>query len=757
MRNQGAIWTPEGPTTISSTTRELDFGTPYQFDGDGAGGAADLAGLDRLIQSQQNDLPRLQRWVRGSIDVGSLIPGSDLVDPAPYLTKIFDAFRTGGLPDGKAFVFGRQRAWNFTTRPTADGTGSYFILPKRCKLEWQREWDVSAWAVTAFSRNILYQACTYGSAVTVLTDIVAGTTRTVTVTAGQASQFTRGRRVLLRATANLTNLTGAYSLQDGTGSFYARAEALVVQDNSGDTVTFYSAPRDNYDVSDTAPVLQLYNDEPDIHLINPMVIGQTPDLAWKGIWATTTVYSVGDGVIEGSTNYRCLIAHTAGTFATDLAAGRWEDLGSDKLLETVGADRVIVEGGWGRNLSGMFMRTSSVGTLIVRDHVGHGSDMHQGRPGGYFYTGGTTTGALFDNVETHGISQPFMQSPTGGDWGVTRDSLYRDCRAFRPGNGFSQHNMEEGTTYERCKVIQPTNSAFDIRTRRSKMKSCEVLQGASAAVFLRTVAVDFECDFLRVEKSLSGIVLTTFGGAHEYTPDRITITNSRMEDIGGVGSTGGIDMDYDIGSAPTLGALTLKNNYVKMNDNTRVYTIGGKWAAPIVHDNVSDGAGTGNACFFYDAGNGAGNGPIDINFQRHTYSATMAEPLIQNDTGRRVDRSHTKVGITSTLLVEKAASFVLDEGHFDMKFSNTGATAQVVFTLPAAILGQHFGPFFVTDSDGIQLLATGNDTFRIGDAAPGAAGGTITSTAVGAWVEVTAVSSSSWVAHVNDPADWTVA
>lgn len=43
-------------------------------------------------------------------------------------------------------------------------------------------------------------------------------------------------------------------------------------------------------------------------------------------WATTTDYEVDDYVTESSTNYRCIEAHTAGTFATDLAANKWEAL-----------------------------------------------------------------------------------------------------------------------------------------------------------------------------------------------------------------------------------------------------------------------------------------------------------------------------------------------------------------------------------------------------------------------------------------------
>lgn len=43
-------------------------------------------------------------------------------------------------------------------------------------------------------------------------------------------------------------------------------------------------------------------------------------------WVTGTVYSVGNAVTYGGLLYACLIAHTAGTFATDLAAGKWQNV-----------------------------------------------------------------------------------------------------------------------------------------------------------------------------------------------------------------------------------------------------------------------------------------------------------------------------------------------------------------------------------------------------------------------------------------------
>lgn len=41
-------------------------------------------------------------------------------------------------------------------------------------------------------------------------------------------------------------------------------------------------------------------------------------------WLTSTSYSIGDWRSENSVNYICLEAHTSGTFATDLANGKWE-------------------------------------------------------------------------------------------------------------------------------------------------------------------------------------------------------------------------------------------------------------------------------------------------------------------------------------------------------------------------------------------------------------------------------------------------
>lgn len=62
----------------------------------------------------------------------------------------------------------------------------------------------------------------------------------------------------------------------------------------------------------------------------------------RGSWATTTLYAVGDLVEESAITYLCLVEHTSGTFATDLAAVKWVDMtGSFSLGPTLASIEVL--------------------------------------------------------------------------------------------------------------------------------------------------------------------------------------------------------------------------------------------------------------------------------------------------------------------------------------------------------------------------------------------------------------------------------
>jgi len=61
--------------------------------------------------------------------------------------------------------------------------------------------------------------------------------------------------------------------------------------------------------------------------------GGTLLYATPAAWVTATVYAVGALASNAGTNYYCKVAHTAGTFATDLAAGRWYALPPTMVYE----------------------------------------------------------------------------------------------------------------------------------------------------------------------------------------------------------------------------------------------------------------------------------------------------------------------------------------------------------------------------------------------------------------------------------------
>lgn len=53
---------------------------------------------------------------------------------------------------------------------------------------------------------------------------------------------------------------------------------------------------------------------------------------WKGPWVTLSIYSVGDVIQINNSSYICIVTHTAGVFATDLSAGKWQIVASSAAL-----------------------------------------------------------------------------------------------------------------------------------------------------------------------------------------------------------------------------------------------------------------------------------------------------------------------------------------------------------------------------------------------------------------------------------------
>lgn len=66
----------------------------------------------------------------------------------------------------------------------------------------------------------------------------------------------------------------------------------------------------------------------ELHTLSAEVLALLASGSWtiRGAWITATNYALGDIVSNGGLLYLCMIAHTSGTFATDLAALDWGQL-----------------------------------------------------------------------------------------------------------------------------------------------------------------------------------------------------------------------------------------------------------------------------------------------------------------------------------------------------------------------------------------------------------------------------------------------
>lgn len=66
--------------------------------------------------------------------------------------------------------------------------------------------------------------------------------------------------------------------------------------------------------------------------LNPATLAMVGGVVFRGEWATTTVYAVNDLITHSGSTYVGLVAHTSGTFATDLAANKWMLLSVQAVL-----------------------------------------------------------------------------------------------------------------------------------------------------------------------------------------------------------------------------------------------------------------------------------------------------------------------------------------------------------------------------------------------------------------------------------------
>lgn len=146
---------------------------------------------------------------------------------------------------------------------------------------------------------------------------------------------------------------------------------------------------------------------------------------WEGTWATSTAYALRDVVVDGAAGastdnlYICIEAHTSGTWATDLAAAKWE------LMVNVSEAR-----DWARKTDGIVDSTDysakawAIGGTDVTDTASRGAAKEWA-----IETSGTVDTTNYSAKEyaqgtqasTGGSAKDYAQKTDGGVSGATSD------------------------------------------------------------------------------------------------------------------------------------------------------------------------------------------------------------------------------------------------------------------------------------------------------------------------------------------------
>lgn len=106
-----------------------------------------------------------------------------------------------------------------------------------------------------------------------------------------------------------------------------------------------------------------------------------------------------------------------------------------------------------------------------------------------------------------------------------------------------------------------------------------------------------------------------------------------------------------------------------------------------------------------------------------------------------------------TPVAAKTASTNVADAESGKLFNNTGAGAEVPFTLPTAVAGLTY-TFVVSDADGIKVTAAAGDTIRLGTTVSKAAG-YVSAAAIGSTLKITAINATEWIAEYW-VGEWTV-
>lgn len=157
----------------------------------------------------------------------------------------------------------------------------------------------------------------------------------------------------------------------------------------------------------------------------------------RGAWVTLTAYIAQDVVTQGSGTYACVTGHTSGTFATDLAAGKWVLIAgstgtttyaslSDVLLTSLAANQLMTWNGtkW---VNGTLLNANITAGTIAFDRMAAAFSISSTSLAGASNSNVPTTTAVktyVDQAVRRGTGTPIASAATTSLTGNTFDYVH---------------------------------------------------------------------------------------------------------------------------------------------------------------------------------------------------------------------------------------------------------------------------------------------------------------------------------------------
>jgi hypothetical protein len=411
---------------------------------------------------------------------------------------------------------------------------------------------------------------------------------------------------------------------------------------------------------------------------------------WRHAWVTGTAYALKDGVQFGGSNYICLIAHAAGDFATDLAAGRWELTtargapGNDGVLSAseeivTAASRTITAADNGKifiaNRAGgvtfNFDPVASLGTrwLGMFKNIGTG-------PLSVVPTVGETVDGLASLML--GTSEAAMISANGamlrshfrGSAGGKRELLTANLTLYVRMDGSDANNG---------RVNSPSGAV------QSVQKAIDLAAALDSGIYDVTIQIgagtyDMPNNWLSAKTMVGFGSITILGD--EGTPANVIIKNS-----GAPVSGSGVFESRNIKTTYRLRGLTFTSTA-----GTSVYGIVSSFASYVEYQNCVFGTGLVMHVRSEDAGVIKGTGPYAITGGGYSHIGVVAGGIVRTSS------------VTVTLVGVPAFTTFIDANRSGIVYYNANTFA-----------GTATGARYLVQENAV--IVAGNETYLPGNAA----------------------------------------